>query len=477
MLGFNWSSQKGATSKVDARYDFNSELPTPDILAPRGAVPTIANQEPGPWIPSTQDGSTHASSQANEEKTVANLDHGWRPWLVVIGCFCLIVPSYGLLSSIGLFQTEWEQHQLREYSKSDISWIISVFGFLDCFFAAPCGILFDRFGPRSLLLVGSTIYVASFVGLAFSTTYGQFMACFVVAGISCAAPTTVGFTVVSQWFKIREGLATGCVTVGSAVGGIFFSLVLQELFNRYEWRTGVLILAGIIMAFMTIGNFLVERNESQPTGAETEDSWDFTAIRDMIISPKFWLVSFSIFAYEMVLFSQWGSIPSYAVSTNFGDKQFYLMTTYNIGAIVGRTLPSWLSDRKLGPVNTIIIMNVFTLLVVLVVWLPFGAMAVSALFVVTVLMGVGTGSFVPLGVQCVSGLCTSRTIGTWLGFVYTFSSFATLLGNPATEAILSRQGPKALMAFLAGTLVFGLACMVSLRFVMHGGKWILVRKI
>lgn len=154
-------------------------------------------------------------------------------------------------------------------------------------------------------------------------------------------------------------------------------------------------------------------------------------------------------------------------------------------------------------------MNVFTLLVVLVVWLPFGAMAVSALFVVTVLMGVGTGSFVPLGgkspvhtfsamhstflifhggslqtliffsstVQCVSGLCTSRTIGTWLGFVYTFSSFATLLGNPATEAILSRQGPNALMAFLAGALVFGLACMVSLRFMMHGGKWILARKI
>lgn len=42
-------------------------------------------------------------------------------------------------------------------------------------------------------------------------------------------------------------------------------------------------------------------------------------------------------------------------------------------------------------------MNIFTMLGVLVVWLPFGAMEVPALFVVTVLMGVGTGSFVPLG--------------------------------------------------------------------------------
>ncbi|KAK1781094.1 major facilitator superfamily domain-containing protein [Copromyces sp. CBS 386.78] len=476
MSGFDWSSKKGATSEVYTQDDFDPELQTPEILAPRGAAPTISKEEPGSWIPSTPDGSTHAS-EANEEKAITNLDFGWRPWKVVMGCFCLIVPSYGLLSSIGLFQTEWKQYQLRGYSKSEISWIISIFGFFGCFFAAPCGILYDRYGPRLLLQVGSTIYVASFIGLAFSTTYGQFMACFVVAGISVTAPTTVGFTMVSQWFKVREGLATGCVTVGSAIGGIFFSLVLQALFNRYEWRTGVLILAGIIMVFMTIGNLLAERNESQRTGAETGDGWDFTALRGMSKSPKFWLICVSIFAYEMVLFSQWGSIPSYAVSTNFGDKQFYLMMTCNFGAIIGRTLPPWLSDRKLGPVNTIIIINIFTMLVVLVVWLPFGAMAVPALFVVTVLMGVGTGSFVPLGVQCVSGLCTSRTIGTWLGFVYMFSSFATLLGNPATEAILSQHGPRALVAFLAGVLVLGLACMVSLRFVIQGGKWILVRKI
>jgi len=42
-------------------------------------------------------------------------------------------------------------------------------------------------------------------------------------------------------------------------------------------------------------------------------------------------------------------------------------------------------------------MNVFTLLVVLVIWLPLGASSSIALFVVVALMGIGTGSFVPLG--------------------------------------------------------------------------------
>ena len=42
-------------------------------------------------------------------------------------------------------------------------------------------------------------------------------------------------------------------------------------------------------------------------------------------------------------------------------------------------------------------MNMFTLVAVLGVWLPFGAATVQGLFVAVVLMGVGTGSFTPLG--------------------------------------------------------------------------------
>ena len=67
------------------------------------------------------------------------------------------------------------------------------------------------------------------------------------------------------------------------------------------------------------------------------------------------------------------------------------------GAIIGRTVPLWMSDRNLGPINTIILMNILTFVTVLAIWLPFGALTVPALYVVVVFMGIGTGSFVPLG--------------------------------------------------------------------------------
>ena len=67
------------------------------------------------------------------------------------------------------------------------------------------------------------------------------------------------------------------------------------------------------------------------------------------------------------------------------------------GAVIGRSLPLWLSDLKFGPLNTMILMMTATLFVVLAIWLPFGTSSVTVLFVIAVLLGIGTGSSVPLG--------------------------------------------------------------------------------
>lgn len=304
-----------------------------------------------------------------------------------------------------------------------------------------------------------------------------------------ATITTVAFAVVSHWFKEKAGLATGCVTVSAALGGMFFSLVLQSLFDRLQWRDAALILTLILAVFVTLGNLLVEINlppqsktqGEQRTAGETEISrkacGTWQSILGIIQNPKFWLITYAIFAYELVLFIQWGSIPPYAVATNFGEKQFYLMMSYNIGAAFGRILPPFVSDRLLGPLNTTIAMNIFTLTAVLAIWLPAGASSIDMLYLVVVLMGIGTGSFVPLGVACMGALCKPQDMGKWLGFAYAISGFATLIGNPATGAILDRHGSNGLVAFLAAVLASGLISIGILRWQCNGRRWLVMGKI
>ncbi|KAB5580463.1 major facilitator superfamily domain-containing protein [Coniochaeta sp. 2T2.1] len=397
-------------------------------------------------------------------------DRGLRPWLTVWGSFCLTVATHGLLSAIGLFQTYWRGHQLAgDYSDSSISWIPSMFGFLACFFASPAGVLFDLYGSSVLLPVSSAVYLLSFLGLAWSATYAQFMACFVVAGIAAAGPTTVAFSVVGHWFRVRRGLALGLVTVGAAFGGIFFSLLLKALFGHQSlsWRDAILVLSAILACLLATGVAFVRKPAPKRGGVGSER---VRVDLSCFLSGRFWLLCYTVWVYELVLFVQWGSIPTYSVTTGLGDP-FYLMVGYNIGAIVGSSVPPWLADRWFGPLNATIIMNIFSILVVFALRLPVGGTSAGALFAVVVLMGITTGSSVPLSAACVMTLCEPGKVGTWLGSTYTVVGFATLVGNPITLAILDNWGAAALVGFLGGMLCTGLATALAVRWVCLERRW------
>ncbi|KAG7292200.1 hypothetical protein NEMBOFW57_002235 [Staphylotrichum longicolle] len=369
---------------------------------------------PRPGTSSTADKTVKDQSETDATTTITpssscSLPTKWRPWKVALGCFLLTVPTYGLLSAIGLFQTYWRAGLLAGRSEADVAWLTSLFGFLDCLFAAPAGYLFDR--ARTV-----------------SSANGS---------------------------RKRKGLRRDA-SRWAPLGGIFFSLVLQSLFDRFSWRTAALILTGIMAALLVLGVMLVETNTTRQETAGEENPEPPARVSDVLKSSKFWLISYALFAYELVLFIQWGSIPSYAVAANVGDKQFYLMMSYNVqvplsqskffsppklnicsGAILGRTIPPWLSDRVMGPLNATIMMNIFTLFVVLAIWLPLGGLSVAALFVVVVLMGIGTGSFVPLG-----------------------------------AVILERYHSEGLLAFLAAVLFSGMISATALRWLFHGRQWV-----
>lgn len=103
---------------------------------------------------------------------------------MVLGSMFLTIPTYGLMSALGLFQLYWQNNQLSTIPAPTVSWIISIFGFLTCFLDFPVGLVFDHWGTNVLLPVGCVLYWASFLSLAWASTYAHFFACFVAAGIS-----------------------------------------------------------------------------------------------------------------------------------------------------------------------------------------------------------------------------------------------------------------------------------------------------
>ena len=113
--------------------------------------------------------------------------------LCVSGAFLGVFSTFGQVNSFGTFQAWYGQNQLAHRSSSAISWIGS--SQLCTFFLAVCvshlrindplkfgsikgwliGRLFDAYGPRMLMLTGTSLAVLSLAATSFARTYPEFI--------------------------------------------------------------------------------------------------------------------------------------------------------------------------------------------------------------------------------------------------------------------------------------------------------------
>jgi hypothetical protein len=86
---------------------------------------------------------------------------GLQAWLVVFGSWCALCASLGLMNPLGIFQAHISTHQLLAYSEGTIGRIFSIYTFMAWFCGIFVGPLFDKYGPRWLISVGSVCVVGS----------------------------------------------------------------------------------------------------------------------------------------------------------------------------------------------------------------------------------------------------------------------------------------------------------------------------
>lgn len=148
-------------------------------------------------------------------------DGGVSAWLTVFGAFLCYFSSYGWISSMGVFQTYYQQERLPSYSPSDISWILSVQVFALSVFAPFAGKFFDSYGCQGLIGAGTFLHIFGLMMLSLATEYWQiFLAQSVCSGLGVALMFHGATNAVSTWFLKRRGLATGSASSGAAIGGL-----------------------------------------------------------------------------------------------------------------------------------------------------------------------------------------------------------------------------------------------------------------
>ncbi|EXJ84172.1 hypothetical protein A1O3_04839 [Capronia epimyces CBS 606.96] len=375
-------------------------------------------------------------------------DGGAAAWAVAIGTSAVLFCTLGYVNSFGVYQTYYQEHQLKTTSPSTIAWIGSLqafFQFSGSLFGGP---LFDRYGA-TVMRIPALLYVFSIMMTSICTKYWHFLlAQGIFGGISLGMTFAPAAAAVGQYFHKHRGVAMGIGIAGSSLGGVVFPIALNQLLRKpnlgFGWSVRIV---GFIVLALLAPSCLFIKARLPPRNTSFFLPRAFKELRyTSLVGSSFFLI--------MGLFPPMFFLPSYAIAHGMSSElAFYLVAILNSASLPGRVIPGFLADR-FGRLNMLFLAGLSTGILSLC-WQACHTNAAILLY--TVLFGFCSGAIISGQVVALATVPKDpRNIGTYLGMGLGAAALATLVGPPAGGAMV-----KNYHAYTQVSIFSGVVCLVG----------------
>jgi MFS family permease len=304
------------------------------------------------------------------------------------------------------------------------------------------GALSDRWGSRMVVLIGSVILSASLALASRATSLLAFQLIFGLAvGGAAAAIFAPMMACVTGWFDTNRSLAVSLVSAGMGMAPIVISPLAARLVTIYDWRTSMLMIAGLAAVVMIPVSLLVRRppaletaNVAVSPGVEPQSSM---SVGQALRSPQFIILALTNFFCCATHAGPIFHTVSYAVSC--GIPLIAAVSIYSVEGLAGmggRIVFGVLADR-------------FSAKRVLVLGLlaqAFGALAyffvreLSAFYVAAAAFGFIYAGVMPLYAVLARENFPLRMMGTVIGGTAMASSLGMAIGPLAGGLIYDSFG-------------------------------------
>jgi len=378
-------------------------------------------------------------------------DGGLEAWLQVVGSWVLLVGTWGMVNSYGVFQTYYETELLSTSSSSSISWIGSLQAALLTLVGVLSGPLFDQGYFRELLWAGSFLIVLGQFMTSLCHTYWQvLLAQGITMGLGMGLVFLPSAAILAQYFRRRRALALGISSTGSPVAGIIIPVIFSRLqpVIGFGWATRVI--AFVLLAISAVP--VAFMHTRVPPSGKSRALFDPTALRD----GPFLLTIASLFFLFLALYVAFFYIQLFAESRGLAGPDFspYLVTLLNVGSVPGRIVPNAVADRA-GSLNVLLACAAASA-ALLLGWLAIGDL--GGLVAFAVLYGLFSGGIVSVTPSVVMSLTPDLgRVGARLGTCFLLTGSSVLVGTPIAGAILGgRAGPGAAPEW-TGTIAYAAA--------------------
>ena len=173
-------------------------------------------------------------------------------WVILAVTFAAVVVTAGVRATPSVLIIPFEQE--FHWSRATISLAVGInlllYGAVGPFAAA----VMDRFGARRTMILA---LAATAAGVALTPAMSepwQLVALWgVVVGVSTGfVGAYLAAFIAVRWFRERQGLVVGILTAANAAGQLVFLPTMAALATTAGWRTGSLLLAGTVVAFLPL---------------------------------------------------------------------------------------------------------------------------------------------------------------------------------------------------------------------------------
>jgi MFS family permease len=359
-------------------------------------------------------------------------------WIIVAVSFVSMFIGLGARGSFPIFYVA----MLEEFhwTRAGTAGVFSV-GMLTAAITMPIvGALFDRYGPKPVMGIGSMVLA---LGLAAASRTGGIWQLYISYGIVVtAAMNTLSVVphtaIITNWFTTRSGRAIGLATSGMG-GSYAIAILSQYVTSNYGWRNGYLVLgilvagivAPLVLAFQrlrtakpSVSRPRGERSAPMPPAqgrpskkgsppGKANEGW---TLRRAVSTGRFWMVFLAFFLSGYTSFL----IGTHQVAFNvdMGYSQLLAASMVGLFGIVntfGR-MGGFLSDR-IGREGAYGIGAGSSAVAILLLLLARNPLNSFFLYGWALLFGLGIGLMGPSILASTADLFKGRHLGAIIGFM------------------------------------------------------------
>ena len=383
----------------------------------------------------------------------ARLFHGW---FVVAGAFAVTFVGFGCAYTFSAFVESLQRDFAA--SRGSVSIVFSLAGFLYFGLGIVSGPLADRWGSRSLALIGM---ILTGLGLALASVARSLAEVYLAyglgvgLGVGCSYVPAVG--AVQRWFARRRGFASGLAVSGIGVGTLIMPPLASLLIEALGWRQAYL---GLGLAAIVVGAgaaLLIENDPRdrglgpdgdppQPSSAPSAGAAPASTISDAIRSRRFLVLYAACAICGLGVFVPFVHLVPYATDHGVAaSTATLLLGTIGVGSTAGRFFLGGLADR-MGRRQALLAMFVGMALSMLVWALASGPWALASF---AFAYGVFYGGWVAVLPAVVMDEFGGRNVSGIIGVLYTSVALGTLIGPSAAGFAYDLSGSYTL-PILAG---------------------------